>query len=663
MRRPFMLLFFLPHLAMAQWSLPRCITPGVKHNCVGAELFGEWSYVGEFQNAEWDGEGVLYDADGKVLQAGRWKSGKLVGYQAIDPSRYPTSLVSREREAIADRTRAAEAESRKRADAVRQEEADRRRFTTSFDSPTLRALQWKERLDRVVRAEIAQWLMPNAVGLEEIPPPIYPAALAIRQEAWETDKEFEVRVESARRDRRAVIERLQADYRTKVELRNKRVAEHNKLVKEREAQLPARRRELLLAGIRLLAPVVVLSDIALDQQGGTLTISAGIDGIGKQSFAFAETPQNFRRSALTETTRMKGTAEFDVSASGEIFVKALLVEAGGSTARGIPASSNSKPTQLASVTIPAQTPQVAQQSPVTVDRNQVEQILYREENELLRKRLEEQRKLQEQAVAAAEVRAAQEIARIRAETQQQATDFRPSQHIAQIREAHALVIGNGAYPGSGRLDNPVRDAQAISAKLRSMGFRVTEVSNTSRDQMVRSLSDFTKSAARADLTLLFYAGHGIQVQGVNYMIPVDMSLNDPSQATLQGVSLTQAVEQYLPGKTKLVFLDACRDNPLLVSSARGVSKGLAPINVSEGTLISYATKDGQTAADGVGSKNSPFTAALLEHIDEPQDIGVVLRKVREKVMLATGGKQQPWEYGSLTGGELVLARIKAPPSR
>jgi uncharacterized caspase-like protein len=117
------------------------------------------------------------------------------------------------------------------------------------------------------------------------------------------------------------------------------------------------------------------------------------------------------------------------------------------------------------------------------------------------------------------------------------------------------------------------------------------------------------------------------------------------------------VEQYLPGKTKLVFLDACRDNPLLTAGVRGVSKGLAPINVSEGTLISYATKDGQTAEDGSG-RNSPFTAALLEHIDEPRDIGVVLRKVREKVMQRTNGRQQPWEYGSLTGGELVLSKIK-----
>jgi uncharacterized caspase-like protein len=197
----------------------------------------------------------------------------------------------------------------------------------------------------------------------------------------------------------------------------------------------------------------------------------------------------------------------------------------------------------------------------------------------------------------------------------------------------------------------------MSAKLRALGFRVTELSNTSREQMVKGLSEFTRTASKADLTLLFYAGHGMQVQGVNYMIPVDMSLNDPSQATLQAVSLTQVVEQYLPGKTKLVFLDACRDNPIITAGVRGASKGLAPINVSEGTLIAYATKDGQTAEDGKG-RNSPFTQALLEHLADPFDIGVILRRVREKVMLATGGKQQPWEYGSLTGGELVLSRIK-----
>lgn len=225
------------------------------------------------------------------------------------------------------------------------------------------------------------------------------------------------------------------------------------------------------------------------------------------------------------------------------------------------------------------------------------------------------------------------------------------------RSIHALVIGNAAYPGSGRLDNPVNDANAISQKLRSMGFAVTTVTDANRQKLVQSMAQFRRTAAAADVSLLFYAGHGVQIFGTNYIRPTDVDQTDPAQATIQGVSLNSVVENFLPGKTKLVFLDACRDNPLQRTNDRSVSKGLAPISAAEGTLISYATKDGQTAADGAGAKNSPFTQALLEHISDPQDIAVVLRKVREKVMPSTGGKQQPWEYGSLTGGELILAKI------
>jgi hypothetical protein len=232
-----------------------------------------------------------------------------------------------------------------------------------------------------------------------------------------------------------------------------------------------------------------------------------------------------------------------------------------------------------------------------------------------------------------------------------------SQTNVQRRTAHALVIGNGAYPGSGRLDNPVNDANAISQKLRSMGFIVTTVTDANRQKLVQSMAQFRRTAASADISLLYYAGHGVQIFGTNYILPTDVDQTDPAQATIQGVALNSVVENFLPGKTKLVFLDACRDNALQRTSDRSVSKGLAPISVAEGTLISYATKDGQTAADGVG-KNSPFTQALLEHINDPQDIAVVLRKVRERVMKITGGKQQPWEYGSLTGGELVLSAIK-----
>lgn len=234
----------------------------------------------------------------------------------------------------------------------------------------------------------------------------------------------------------------------------------------------------------------------------------------------------------------------------------------------------------------------------------------------------------------------------------------PPQTNASRRIAHALVIGNAAYPGSGRLDNPVNDANAISQKLRSMGFTVTTVTDANRQRLVQSMAQFRRTAASADISLLYYAGHGVQIFGTNYILPTDVDQTDPAQATIQGVSLNSVVENFLPGKTKLVFLDACRDNALQRTNDRSVSKGLAPISAAEGTLISYATKDGQTAADGVGSKNSPFTQALLEHLNDPQDIAVVLRKVRERVMKITGGKQQPWEYGSLTGGELVLSAIK-----
>ena len=207
------------------------------------------------------------------------------------------------------------------------------------------------------------------------------------------------------------------------------------------------------------------------------------------------------------------------------------------------------------------------------------------------------------------------------------------------------------------MPNPVNDAKAMSSVLRVLGFTVTESLDADRTKLVNALSQFSKTAANADITLLFYAGHGVQISGTNYMLPVDLNLNDLSQVPLQGVSLNSVVEQYLPGKTKLVFLDACRDNPLMQTASRRLSRGLAPLNESEGTLIAYSTKDGQVAQDGEG-KNSPFTTALLQHLGDPDDIAVVLRKVREKVMKNTGGKQQPWEYGSLTGGALVLSAIK-----
>lgn len=282
----------------------------------------------------------------------------------------------------------------------------------------------------------------------------------------------------------------------------------------------------------------------------------------------------------------------------------------------------------------------------------------RTEDQAKRAELEAQRKATELALAEAR-QAKREKAELEAQLAAvQQARVKPDTPVGPSLSVHAIVIGNSAYQGSGRLENPINDARAISFKLKRMGFRVTLVENADRNKLVSSLVKFSSSAADSDLTLFFYAGHGVQISGTNYMLPTDTNLNQIGGVPLHGISLNSVVEQFLPGKTKLVFLDACRDNPLLQVASRSVSRGLAPISVSQGTLISYATKDGSVAADGDG-KNSPFTKALLQHIDDPVDIAVVLRKVRDQVMRDTDGQQQPWEYGSLSGGSLILSAIRA----
>lgn len=230
-------------------------------------------------------------------------------------------------------------------------------------------------------------------------------------------------------------------------------------------------------------------------------------------------------------------------------------------------------------------------------------------------------------------------------------------------KVHALVIGNGAYAGA-RLSNPRNDASAIADRFKRFGFNVTLVLDSNRQQMVRALAQFSEAARDADVGIVFYAGHGLQVGGINYLLPVDLDLsgNQPVSVALEAVSLDSVLQEHLPGKTRLVFLDACRDNPLAQSmgGSRGGSRGLARIQTALGTLISYATRDGGTAADG-DSGNSPYTAGLLANLDATEDIALVLRKVRQHVLTNTRGKQEPWEYGSLVGGSLVLSRVAARP--
>jgi Caspase domain len=233
----------------------------------------------------------------------------------------------------------------------------------------------------------------------------------------------------------------------------------------------------------------------------------------------------------------------------------------------------------------------------------------------------------------------------------------PSQTTKSVK---ALVIGNSNY-GVASLSNPLNDAKAIAKRFSDYGFVVELVLDGDRKQIISALTRYQKDSSKYEVNILYYAGHGIQLNGINYLIPTDMSLvANGSNVEFDAIPVNSVIEKYMQSNTKIVFLDACRDNPLsrsLIVASRGsggASRGLAPMDLGGGTLISYSTKDGNVALDGDG-KNSPYTEALLDHMNERIDISLLLRKVRKSVMAKTNGKQVPWDYGSLMADELILS--------
>jgi hypothetical protein len=219
----------------------------------------------------------------------------------------------------------------------------------------------------------------------------------------------------------------------------------------------------------------------------------------------------------------------------------------------------------------------------------------------------------------------------------------------------ALVIGNAAYLKWPRLENPGNDATAVAAALeKQLGFdKVILRRDLTADDFAAALDDFAKVVAGADLGMIYFAGHGMEVSGANYLIPVDARQPTAADLNLPGLPL-DAVMRRLDGarKLKLVILDACRENPF----GRGSGRGLKAIEPEGGDiLVAYAAKAGTTAADDAGRGHSPFTQALLKHIATPGlEINFVFRRVRDDVMAATKRAQQPWTYGTLGGDPLYL---------
>ena len=241
--------------------------------------------------------------------------------------------------------------------------------------------------------------------------------------------------------------------------------------------------------------------------------------------------------------------------------------------------------------------------------------------------------------------------------------------VASAERRVALIIGNSNYKNVQPLANPARDAAAVGALFKKAGFEVVEskldLGNTA---MRRAIREFTGTAKNADIAVVYYAGHGIEFDGTNYLIPVDAELASDVDVEDETISLDRIMRMLDPVKRlRLVILDACRENPFgkkmtRTIASRSMGRGLAKIEVtSTDTLVAFAAKAGMTAADGTGD-HSPFTAALLDSLAMPGlDVRIAFGRVRDEVMKSTDNKQEPYVYGSIGGSTVAL--VPKPPEK
>ena len=221
----------------------------------------------------------------------------------------------------------------------------------------------------------------------------------------------------------------------------------------------------------------------------------------------------------------------------------------------------------------------------------------------------------------------------------------------------ALVIGNATYLHAGKLGNPINDARAMASTLRSLGFKVIEHEDVSLSEMKKAVDEFGTLLDDYDVSLFFYAGHGIQVNGKNYLIPVDAKIKSKNDVEYNAVEAGRILSKMedRDNKTNIIILDACRNNPFERSWNRAVringgGTGLAFMNAPSGSLIAYSTAPGNTAADGEEGTNGLYTASLLKHMKTPNiTIEEMFKRVRADVEQKSHGKQVSWESTSLKG--------------
>ena len=237
---------------------------------------------------------------------------------------------------------------------------------------------------------------------------------------------------------------------------------------------------------------------------------------------------------------------------------------------------------------------------------------------------------------------------------------------ADAQRRVALVIGNSAYTAVPALSNPRNDAEAMASTLSELGFDVTTAIDADLRGMSRAIRTFgktLKAAGRDAVGLFYFAGHGVQSRGSNYLVPLGAAIENEADLELEAISTSTILSQMEAANNglNLVILDACRNNPLK-SSSRSSNRGLARVQAASGTLVAFAAAPGQVAADGAGT-NSPYTAALVKAMRQPGlSVEEVFKQVRISVERETGGKQTPWEESSLTGAfQFAQATVSDAP--
>jgi uncharacterized caspase-like protein len=229
----------------------------------------------------------------------------------------------------------------------------------------------------------------------------------------------------------------------------------------------------------------------------------------------------------------------------------------------------------------------------------------------------------------------------------------------------ALVIGNSAYASMGALSNPANDARLIAQSLKNAGFDVTSLTDQTQAQMKSAVSDFANrvdTAGPETMAMFYYAGHGVQIDGTNYLVPVDAAANTAGDIVLGGLAVSDLLKtlELARAKVNVIVLDACRNNPFPAGS-RGLARGLARVDAPNGSLIAYATAPGQIALDG-DTANSPYAEALAKNLNlAGLALEAVFRNVRIDVSEKTKGTQVPWEETSLTQEVVLVAGEKPKP--